>query len=155
MNVSPPARQRGQGRRQDSVSVYSDPDSFRQDAAKICSCAVHLRAALDIPGLSPSKIRWSKGIGLIRLLCAALAVSLLGSSAAFGRSGVPSARSPSHEELSDTEPASPGIHKLADLAVKSLSAIDGSTLTLAPAQGGWRARLSCPTAELKKPALCF
>jgi hypothetical protein len=87
---------------------------------------------------------------LIRLLCAALAVSLLGSSAAFGRSGVPSARSPSHEELSDTEPASPGIHKLADLAVKSLSAIDGSTLTLAPAQGGLAREIVVPDGRVKK-----
>jgi hypothetical protein len=100
--------------------------------------------------LSPSKIGWSKGIGLIRLLCAALAVSLLGSSAALGRSGVPSGRSPSHRELPDTEPASPGIHKLADLVVKTLSAIDGSTFTLVPAQGGLAREIVVPDGRVKK-----
>ena len=83
---------------------------------------------------------------MIRLLYAVLAVSLLGSSAA--RSGVRSERSPFHRELSDTEPAS--IHKLADLAVKSLSAIDGSTLTLAPAEGGLAREIVVPDGRVKK-----
>jgi hypothetical protein len=95
-------------------------------------------------GLSPSKIRWPKGMGLIRLLCVALAVSLLGSSAA--RSGVPSGRGPS--QLSHVEPAS--IQKLADLAVKTLSAIDGSTLTLTPAEGGLAREIVVPDGRVKK-----
>jgi hypothetical protein len=87
-------------------------------------------------------------LGLIRLLCAVLAVSLLGSSAA--RSGVPSEHSPSRRELSNTEPAGPSIRKLADLAVKTLSAIDGSTLTLAPAQGGLAREIVVPDGRVKK-----
>jgi len=45
--------------------------------------------------------------------------------------------------------------QLADLALKPLSAIDGSTLTLAPAQGGLAREIVVPDAGLKKPFLCL
>ncbi|HWY65612.1 MAG TPA: glycosyl hydrolase 108 family protein [Rhizomicrobium sp.] len=70
---------------------------------------------------------------MFRLLYATLAVSLLGSSAAFGR------------ELSN-----PVIPKLAGLAGKSLSAVDGSMLALAPAQGGLAREITVPDGRTKK-----
>jgi hypothetical protein len=75
---------------------------------------------------------------VFRLLYATLAVSLLGSSAAFGR------------ELSHPGPPSPVIPKLAGLAGKSLSAIDGSTLALAPIQGGLAREITVPDGRRKK-----
>ena len=87
---------------------------------------------------------------MIRPLYVALAVSLLGSSAALGRSGVPSDHGPPDRELSNPGPSAPSIHKLADLTAKNLSAIDGSTLTLTPADGGLAREIVVPDGRVKK-----
>ena len=91
-----------------------------------------------------------KGDRVIRLLYAVLAVSLMGSFAAFGRPGAPSQDSRSHRKLSNPEPAVPGIRKLADLAAKNLSTIDGTTLALTPTEGGLERQIVVPDGRVKK-----
>ena len=87
---------------------------------------------------------------MIRFVSIALSACLLASPTAFGHAAA--AKIPSPRPLADGA-ASPAIRTLSDLAVPTLAAVDGSTLTLTPASGGLIREIVTPAGTTRRLVL--